>query len=78
MMEQSPHGTRGEGLHFSREDSMPTTIMTEADVKQKLEHEGYTQITEVRREKDGYTAKAMKGGKQVTLDIDSSGKVKAK
>jgi hypothetical protein len=57
---------------------MPTTIMTEADVKQKLEHEGYTQITEVRREKDGYTAKAMKGGKQVTLDIDSSGKVKAK
>ena len=55
-----------------------SSVMTEADVKQKLEKEGYSQVTDVKKDKDGYTAKAMKGGKQVMLDIDKSGKVEAK
>src|SRR5262249_31523842 len=55
-----------------------SSVMTEADVKQKLEKEGYSQVTDVKKDKDGYTAKAMKGGKQVMLDVDKNGKVQAK
>src|SRR4051794_25684449 len=38
-----------------------STNMTEADVKQKLESQGYSNVTDIKKDKDGYTAKAMKG-----------------
>jgi hypothetical protein len=52
--------------------------MTEADVRKKLESEGYTQVTDIKQDKDGFMAKAMKDGKQVSLDIDSNGMVEQK
>jgi protein CpxP len=67
-----PSTTAGSG------SSMPSAIHTEADVKQRLEHEGYSQVTDVKKDKDGYTAKAMKGGKQVSVDVDQKGKIEAK
>jgi hypothetical protein len=64
----TPGSTAGSG----------STMMTEADVRQKLEQEGYSQISDLKKDKDGYTAKGMKGGKQVTLGVDATGKVEAK
>ena len=50
--------------------------MSDQDVKKKLESEGYTQVKDVTSTPEGMTAKAMKGGKAVTIVIDSSGHVK--
>lgn len=52
--------------------------MSEQDVKKKLEGEGYSDISDVQKNKDGYMAKAMKDGKQVTLDVDGKGNVSTK
>jgi hypothetical protein len=67
-----PSTTSGSG------SSSATAIHSEADVKQKLESQGYSNVTDVKKDKDGYTAKAMKDGKQVSLDVDNSGKIEMK
>jgi hypothetical protein len=54
-------------------------MMSEAQVKQHLEQEGYTNITGLKEDSNGmWMGKAMHGGKEVTVDVDKSGKVTAK
>jgi hypothetical protein len=49
--------------------------LSEQDVKKKLEGAGYSSVTGIKPNKDGYTAMAMKNGKQVKVDIDNNGKI---
>ncbi len=51
------------------------TKLTEMDVKKKLEAAGYSSVTGIKQDKNGYTAMAMKNGKQVKVDIDANGNV---
>ena len=45
------------------------------EIKTRLESLGYTQVKDVSPTPEGITAKAMKGGKPVTVVVDSAGKV---
>lgn len=49
----------------------PGTIMSEGDVREKLMAEGYTDVGNVKREGNIYSADAMKGGSKVSLSIDA-------
>jgi hypothetical protein len=55
--------------------SSKTAIKTEAQAKQKLEASGYANIANVHQAGDGWAAKAMKNGEQVSVLIDASGKI---
>jgi hypothetical protein len=67
----SPSTTPGSGT------SSPT--MSEVQIKQKLEKDGYTNITGLKAANDGaWMGKAMRNGKEVTVDVDQQGMVTAK
>lgn len=55
-----------------------SSVATEAQARQKLQAEGYTDITNFKSGKDGWTAQAKKGGKLMSIDIDHSGMIEAK
>ena len=58
--------------------SLPAAAaLTEAQVKQKLEADGYTNIHDLQRGKDGWNAKAMHNGKQVSVAVDNDGRIEA-
>ena len=48
---------------------------SDQEIKTRLESLGYTQVRDVSPTPEGITAKAMKGGKPVTVVVDSAGKV---
>lgn len=53
--------------------------MTEAEAEAKLEKEGYTQVSGLKKVGDKYEANAMKNGKSVEVEIDpATGMVKDK
>lgn len=53
--------------------------MSEAEVRQALEKQGYTRISDVKKKGDHFEAKGMKDGKAVSLNVDAkSGKVVAR
>src|ERR1700686_4052639 len=64
-------------LQSGRTAGSGTSATDQAQVKQQLEQQGYTNVQNVRKDKDeaGWTAKAKKDGRQVTVDVDSSGQV---
>jgi hypothetical protein len=47
----------------------------EKNAQLALEKAGYTQITDVKSTAKGVSAKAMKNGKQVSVVVDSMGKI---
>jgi hypothetical protein len=49
---------------------------SERDAQAALEREGYTQIRDIKSTSDGISAKATKDGQEVSVSVDSSGKVK--
>jgi hypothetical protein len=51
-------------------------LTTEQDVQRTLEREGYQQVRDVKFTSEGITAKAVKDGKQVSLMLDPTGKIK--
>ena len=51
-------------------------LTTEQDVQRTLEREGYQQVRDVNFTAEGITAKAVKDGKQVSLMLDPTGKIK--
>jgi hypothetical protein len=51
--------------------------MSEQDVKKRLQSAGYSSVTNVKPSRDGYTARAVKGGKKMTVDVDGNGKIEA-
>lgn len=67
------------GTHGDQQSSgisgQANSQLSEAQVKQKLQAAGYTSVTNLRKDRDGWTADAMKNGQQVALDIDKSGRI---
>jgi Peptidase propeptide and YPEB domain len=52
------------------------TILSESDVHSKLQADGYSNVSGLKREGNKYSAKAMKDGREVSLSIDArNGKV---
>ena len=51
---------------------------TEQNALSALEKAGYTQVRDVKSSAEGISAKAVKDGKEVSLVIDSSGKIREK
>ena len=56
--------------------SSSTMTPSERDAQAALEREGYTQIRDIKSTSDGISAKATKDGQEVSVSVDSSGKVK--
>lgn len=55
------------------------SAMTEAQVQDRLEAQGYTQVSGLKKSGDKFEAKAMKDGKSVNLEIDAkTGMIKDK
>jgi hypothetical protein len=50
-------------------------VQNEAQVTQQLKASGYSNVQDVHKSGDGWVAKAIKNGKQVSLNIDNSGKI---
>lgn len=46
--------------------------LSEDEIRERLEKEGYTNVTDIRRQGPSYEAKAMRDGKLVNLTIDAS------
>jgi hypothetical protein len=53
-------------------------VTDQAQVKQQLEQQGYTNVQNVRKDRTGWTAKAKKDGQLVTVNVDNSGQVKTR
>jgi hypothetical protein len=47
------------------------------DVIKKLQAAGYSDVTDVKQGKTGYTASALKNGKRVKVDIDPTGRIES-
>ena len=52
--------------------------LTEAQVKQKLEADGYTNVHDLQRGNEGWNAKAMHNGRQVSVAVSNDGRIEAK
>ncbi|MFG3593067.1 PepSY domain-containing protein [Bradyrhizobium sp. RDI18] len=53
----------------------PAHALTEQELIAKLEAAGYSQIRDIKSTAEGTAVKAMKDGKEVSLVVDSSGKI---
>lgn len=69
---RSPMGAATNGVPGPQ-----TAMISSQDVKKRLESAGYSSVTDIKPNKGGYTARAMKGGKKVTVDVDGNGKIAA-
>jgi len=87
----APYGNSGSGTSTSgdtlnsggasgmtRGSGTSAQVTDQAQVKQQLEQQGYTNVQNIRKDRTGWTAKAKKGGQQVTVNIDSNGQVKTR
>ena len=54
-----------------------SAMKSEQDVTKKLQADGYSDITGVKQDKNGYTASAMKNGKRVKVEIDANGNIQS-
>jgi hypothetical protein len=52
--------------------------MTEAQVKQKLQDDGYSNLRDLHKDAKGWSAKGTKNGKEMTVDVENTGKIQAK
>lgn len=67
----SPAGLSGSSTPPVNEGQMNSR----AQVKQQLQAEGYTDIHNVHKNQNGWTAEASKNGQQVAVNVDHSGRV---
>lgn len=72
-------GTAGRPSTTTQSGTATNKQMSEAEVRQELEKQGYTRISDVKKKGDHFEAKGMKDGKTVSLNVDAkSGKVVAR
>jgi hypothetical protein len=78
-MQSPPPPIQHDGLNPQRTDlsGSSSALMDEAQVKQKLETDGYRDVSDIKRGANGWTALAMFNGKRMTVDIDNTGKIEA-
>lgn len=55
-----------------------TPPMDQAQVKQRLEQQGYSNVQGLHKDHNGWTANAERNGQKVTVNLDASGQVKSK
>ena len=55
--------------------SSGSTQMSEAQIKQKLQQEGYSNVTLRREAQPEYTGTATKNGKTVHIEVEANGQV---
>jgi hypothetical protein len=53
----------------------PAHALTEQELIAKLEAAGYSQIRDIKSTAEGTSVKATKNGKEVSILVDSSGKI---
>jgi hypothetical protein len=53
----------------------PAHALTQQELVAKLEAAGYSQIREIKSTAEGTAVKAVKNGKEVSLVVDSNGKI---
>jgi hypothetical protein len=53
-----------------------TAGITKAEATKEIQTDGYTNVKDLRKEKGAWTARAMEGGKPVSLRVDSMGNVR--
>jgi uncharacterized membrane protein YkoI len=49
----------------------PGQVLSESEIKAKLQEEGYTEVTELKLQGPSYEAKALKDGRKYNLTVDS-------
>ena len=54
-----------------------SAMKSEQDVTKRLRADGYSDITGVKQDKNGYTASAMKNGKRVKVEIDADANIQS-
>jgi hypothetical protein len=69
-----PSGAAGTGMH-ERSGATQSGPLTESSVKTMLQSQGYTDVEDVDKKGNKFTADAKKNGKSVKLNIDQSGKI---
>ncbi|HXQ51189.1 MAG TPA: hypothetical protein VN802_08860 [Stellaceae bacterium] len=77
----SPAPAFGSAPSAGGASAMPESmgpITTEAQVKEKLQSAGYSNIQSIRKDADGWTAKATKNGQQVAVNLDGNGNIKTR
>jgi hypothetical protein len=52
-----------------------SAMRTDQDVVKRLQAAGYSDVTGVKQDSNGYTAFAVKNGKRVKVDVDANGKI---
>lgn len=62
------------GVHCG--SAQTTMTPSEAQAQSALEKAGYSQVKNVKSGPEGVTAKATKDGKEVSVVVDSSGKIR--
>ncbi len=53
----------------------PAYALTQQELVAKLEAAGYSQVRDIKSTAEGTAVKAMKDGKEVSLVVDSSGRI---
>jgi hypothetical protein len=75
----APGTTSGSSAGTSGTAAGSASQMSATDIEAKLEKQGYTQISGVKKVGDKFEAKAMKNGKAVNVEVDpATGMVKDK
>jgi hypothetical protein len=54
----------------------PAHALSQQELVAKLEAAGYSQVRDIKSSAEGISVKATKNGKEVSLVVDSSGKIK--
>ena len=80
MLQSPPPPIQHDRLNPARTDlsGSSSALADEAQVKQKLETDGYRDVSDIKRDVNGWTAHAMFNGKGLTVGIDNTGKIDAR
>jgi hypothetical protein len=52
-----------------------SAMRADQEIARRLQAAGYSSVTDIKQDKNGYTASALKDGKRVRVDIDSNGRI---
>ena len=66
------------GTSSNMSGTSKSSITTEAQARSRLEAEGYSDIQDLKKDRDGWVGKAMKNGKRVAVDVDKDGDIDVK
>jgi uncharacterized membrane protein YkoI len=73
---QTPSGTAPSGSGRTGDNPavvlpQPGQVLSEGEIKAKLQEEGYSEVTELQLQGPSYEAKALKDGRKYNLTVDA-------